>query len=127
MSTINIIDWFKIFLLNHFKDNLFDTNNGNTIKQVFDIAKKLSQKERDFTRKEPMKPEELAFLTKYVDFKCNGYNYLYSIVEKNSDKLSDKKDKINDLIIDYMISLDDFNIDDFMKSLKNLTEIFNNC
>jgi len=74
-----------------------------------------------------MKPEELTFLTKYVDFKCNGYNYLYSIVEKNSDKLSDKKDKIDDLIIDYMSSLDNFNIDDFMKSLKNLTKIFNIC
>jgi len=64
MFTINIINWFKIFLLNHFKDDLFDTNDEGTIKQVFDIAKKNFTKRTRFYTKRTYETRRIDFFNK---------------------------------------------------------------
>lgn len=125
MTSNNFNVYFNASLIEQFKNDPFITSDENIINQVFDIAKNLLQKEHDYTRKEPMKQEELAFLSKYTEFKCSGYEYLNSTVKSIVENFNDKKDKIDKIFIDFMVSLDECNIHNFIQSLEDLAKIIN--
>lgn len=122
-KTTNIFGYFMTYLHHNFDNDPFIIGSKDIFNKVFETAKLLTRKHN--STNPSINPEETQFLAKYSKLKSDIYKYFTIIIRYNEAKSVVDQNIIDELIIKFIVSFNEFNSQGCKDSLNDLTELFN--